>query len=77
MILLCHTHITLLKKGLNDTFLDSGAGIGTTWIGTIPLLRIDYIFASKELDNTGLIKLKNNLSDHYPVKASFNLSASK
>lgn len=62
-----------MKQGLNDTFLDNGAGFGTTWNGAIPMLRIDYIFASKELKNTGFQKRKNQLSDHYPVVASFEL----
>ncbi len=62
-----------IKKGLNDTFLDNGAGFGTTWIGAIPMLRIDYIFASKEIKNTGFYCLESDLSDHYPIKASFNL----
>ena len=62
-----------IKKGLNDTFLDNGAGFGTTWIGPIPMLRIDYIFASKELENTGFYCLESDLSDHYPIKAAFNL----
>ena len=63
-----------VKKGLNDTFLDNGSGFGTTWTGAIPMLRIDYIFASKELINTAFFCLKSDFSDHYPVKASFNLN---
>ena len=62
-----------MKSGLNDTFLDSGSGFGTTWIGAIPMLRIDYIFASKELKNTAYYCLESDLSDHHPIKASFYL----
>ncbi len=63
-----------IKKDLNDTFLDNGSGFGTTWIGAIPMLRIDYIFASDELDNIGFFCLESDLSDHYPVKASFKIN---
>lgn len=63
-----------LKKGLNDTFLDTGGGFGTTWTGAIPMLRIDYIFASKEIENTAFYCLESELSDHFPVKASFNIN---
>lgn len=62
-----------LKSELNDTFLDNGRGFGTTWTGAIPLLRIDYIFASKEINNTAFICMDSDLSDHYPIKASFQL----
>ena len=63
----------VLKKGLTDSFLKSGSGLGTTWIGAIPLLRIDYILSSKEIENIGYICVKSDLSDHYPIKASFDL----
>jgi len=63
------------KEDLDDTFMKKGSGWGTTWIGGIPLLRIDYILSSPELPNTSFNCLKSNLSDHYPVKASFDIGA--
>jgi len=39
-----------------------------------PMLRIDYIFASDELTNTSYSCLRSDLSDHYPVKASFTFN---
>jgi len=63
-----------IKSNLCDTFLKSGSGIGTTLIGAIPMLRIDYIFASKEIKNTGFTRLDSDLSDHYPIKATFTLN---
>ncbi|MFT6807489.1 MAG: endonuclease/exonuclease/phosphatase family metal-dependent hydrolase [Saprospiraceae bacterium] len=65
------------KEELDDTFMKNGRGWGTTWIGGIPLLRIDYILSSPELNNTSFSCLKSNLSDHYPVKASFDISAKR
>lgn len=61
-----------LKRDLCDAFVEKGSGIGTTWTGVIPMLRIDYIFASQNLRNTNYTCYKNDLSDHYPIKASFN-----
>ena len=60
-----------LKSGLCDTFVEKGTGFGTTWTGAIPMLRIDYIFASEKLINTNYTCYKKDLSDHYPIKASF------
>ena len=65
------------KEELDDTFIQNGNGWGTTWIGGIPLLRIDYILCSPELTNTSFNCLKSNLSDHYPVKASFDIGAKR
>jgi len=66
-----------IKKGLNDSFLTCGRGIGTTWRSSIPMLRIDYIFASDHFDGTNFKILKSDISDHYPVKASFSLIDNK
>lgn len=63
----------ILSEDLNDAFVESGVGIGNTWQGKIPMLRIDYIFASEELANTSYTCLRSDLSDHYPVKASYTI----
>lgn len=67
----------VLSANLHDTFLKNGSGWGTTWTGAIPLLRIDYILFSPELTNTSFNCLKSDLSDHYPIKASFDIHAKK
>ncbi|MBP6445879.1 MAG: endonuclease/exonuclease/phosphatase family protein [Saprospiraceae bacterium] len=51
----------------NDAFREKGAGIGTTFAGKIPLLRIDYIFADKNLKVHDFTIIKDNYSDHYPI----------
>jgi len=61
----------ILKEDMIDAFEESGSGLGNTWKGKIPMLRIDYIFASEDLTNTSYNCLRSDLSDHYPVKASF------
>ena len=63
-----------MKKGLTDTFLTSGKGVASTWRGGIPMLRIDYIFAGKEFENRSFRTINSDLSDHYPIVASFTLN---
>ena len=61
-----------VKSGLGDAFITNGAGWGTSWEGSIPMLRIDYLFYDKDImKNTGFECVNADLSDHYPVKASF------
>lgn len=63
-----------LSEGLQDAFLESGKGSGTSFHDYIFPLRIDYIFASKEFESNSF-KVKRNLgltSDHYPVFAEFS-----
>lgn len=55
-----------------DSFIEAGSGIGTTYAGRIPMLRIDYIFADKNLEVESLKVLKEPFSDHYPVKGVYS-----
>jgi len=64
----------VLQEYMTDAFIENGAGFGNTWKGKIPMLRIDYIFASKELTNTSYTCIPSDLSDHYPVKASYTIN---
>lgn len=63
----------IFKDDLCDSFVEKGRGWGTTWIGAIPMLRIDFIFSSPELKVVDFQCLRSNLSDHYPVKASYQI----
>ncbi|HMT51981.1 MAG TPA: endonuclease/exonuclease/phosphatase family protein [Saprospiraceae bacterium] len=54
----------------NDAFRERGSGIGTTYAGRIPLLRIDYIFADKALEVASYELIKDHFSDHYAVSAT-------
>ncbi|RMG83447.1 MAG: hypothetical protein D6714_09720 [Bacteroidetes bacterium] len=57
----------VLSEGLQDSFKECGFGIGTTYAGHIPALRIDYIFADSRFEIIRHKVPKLNLSDHYPV----------
>ncbi len=52
---------------LQDSFKKAGSGIGFTYAGIIPGLRIDYILVDPGLEVLTLRKGKRNYSDHYPV----------
>jgi endonuclease/exonuclease/phosphatase family metal-dependent hydrolase len=54
----------------NDAFREKGFGIGTTYAGKIPLLRIDYIFIDKSLNISSCRIIKDQFSDHYAVSAT-------
>jgi endonuclease/exonuclease/phosphatase family metal-dependent hydrolase len=56
-----------MARGLKDGFKEKGRGLGITYAGKIPALRIDYILASPELEFTDYDTGKTNFSDHYPV----------
>ena len=57
----------MLSKNLQDTFQKKGAGIGSTYAGSIPALRIDFILASSDFKVLDCDILKKAYSDHYPV----------
>ena len=58
-----------VSRILDDNFTEKGFGIGISYAGRIPLLRIDYIFSSPEFKVLDF-KTHNILrSDHYPVSS--------
>lgn len=56
-----------LSDHLKDTFIESGNGIGNTYNGSLPPLRIDYILHSDHFSTYSYEVIKRPLSDHYPV----------
>jgi endonuclease/exonuclease/phosphatase family metal-dependent hydrolase len=56
-----------LAAGLQDSFREKGRGLGITYSGKIPALRIDYILASPELEIRNFKVGEKNFSDHFPV----------
>jgi endonuclease/exonuclease/phosphatase family metal-dependent hydrolase len=50
-----------------DSFVEEGSGIGITYAGRLPFLRIDYIFKGSFFEATSYRRHRNNFSDHYPV----------
>jgi endonuclease/exonuclease/phosphatase family metal-dependent hydrolase len=59
-----------VQKGLQDAFVAAGWGLGSTYAGRLPALRIDYIFAGAQFRIYNFWRLAAaNYSDHYPILA--------
>ena len=63
----------LIVAGLTDTFQEKGCGFGTTFGGSLPLLRIDYILTEPNFTTYSCRTVHGPFSDHYPVFASIGL----
>lgn len=59
---------------LNDAFVESGNGIGTTYIGEVPSNRIDYIFYSADFESNNFQTHDINCSDHKPISCEIGVS---
>jgi endonuclease/exonuclease/phosphatase family metal-dependent hydrolase len=70
-----YTYFTI-KGELQDAFLQKGWGIGRTFTGLAPTLRIDYIFVNNHFKVNSFRKIISDLSDHYPVIANLSLIGS-
>ncbi|MEO8109984.1 MAG: endonuclease/exonuclease/phosphatase family protein [Ginsengibacter sp.] len=58
-----------ISNGLQDAFVEKGAGISRTFSSISPTLRIDNIFAGKKFTITQFTRVKKLLSDHFPIVA--------
>lgn len=58
-----------IRKGLKDSFVESGSGAGFTYRGNYPPNRIDYILYDRSLECPSFEILRIKLSDHYPIIA--------
>ncbi len=62
-----------IDNELDDTFVDSGIGLGQTHGQMLPMLRIDYIFHSAGIQTIEHKTIDKDYSDHFPVVARFML----
>lgn len=62
-----------IKNGLVDAFVNSGHGVGRTYVGQMPSFRIDYILHSKLLKSYNFETLDFKYSDHLPIVCDFVL----
>ncbi len=63
----------IISKNLKDSFKEAGWGFGKTYAEKIPLLRIDYIFFSNELNCAEFEVISSKISDHYPILSKFSI----
>lgn len=59
--------VNTISKGMKDAFLNCGFGIGHTYNGKLPFLRIDYILTSPIFNMHTFSVLNNKISDHFPI----------
>lgn len=65
---LSYTYQTI-EKGLQDSFIENGRGLGNTYIGEFPSFRIDYILHSPHYQTISYFRETVTLSDHYPIQS--------
>jgi endonuclease/exonuclease/phosphatase family metal-dependent hydrolase len=58
-----------IGKGLQNAFVEKGTGLGRSFAGIAPTLRIDNIFVDKKYAVEQFIRIPKKLSDHYPLIA--------
>ena len=54
---------------LKDSFVECGNGFGFTYAGSVPFLRIDYIFFSSSIQSLGHEVIRDEFSDHFPIRS--------
>lgn len=62
-----------VRGSMQDAFLKKSFGIGRTFSGISPTLRIDYIFADKDFHIRQFKRIPKKLSDHYMLVADIAL----
>jgi len=67
----------MLTSDYKDAFIESGSGIGTTYNGNLPMLRIDYIFYSPHFGSTKFMIPEMKITDHYPIQSDLFLKKKK
>ena len=63
----CSYTYQVLSKKKRDAFMQNGSGLGNTYAGGLPSLRIDYIRFDPVFKSLDFTVGKYRLSDHYPI----------
>jgi endonuclease/exonuclease/phosphatase family metal-dependent hydrolase len=56
-----------MRKNLEDSFVEAGAGVGQTYRGLMPTFRIDFILYNPQFSATSYRSPHVEYSDHFPV----------
>ena len=63
-----------IANGMKNAFVEKGSGLGRTFSGISPVLRIDNIFVDKKMDVLQFNLVKKKLSDHFPIFADIEMA---
>lgn len=58
-----------ITRMLQDSFREKGKGLGVTFAGKLPFLRIDYIMECSHFKTLQYRRYQTDYSDHYPICA--------
>jgi endonuclease/exonuclease/phosphatase family metal-dependent hydrolase len=64
-----------VRGDMQDAFLEKGSGIGRTFLGLSPTLRIDYVFADKRFKIRQFTRRMQPYSDHLMLVADLSLKS--
>ncbi len=70
---LSYNYRQMKRAGFIDGFIAAGKGVGTTYAGKLPMLRIDYVWCNAFVQPTHFKRIRQTASDHYPVIMDFDL----
>jgi endonuclease/exonuclease/phosphatase family metal-dependent hydrolase len=62
-----------IGSGLQNAFEEKGNGVGRTFSGISPVLRIDNIFAGNAFQIKQFATIRKKMSDHFPIVADMDL----
>jgi len=62
-----------IGNGLKNAFVEKGSGMGRTFSGISPVLRIDNIFVDERMEVLQFNLIKKKLSDHFPIMADVQM----
>ena len=71
---LSYTYHQIKRAGFTDGFVKAGWGVGRTYAGKLPMLRIDYVWGNDQIRPMAFKRLKFKGSDHFPVMMDFNVN---
>lgn len=69
-----YAYATIKGDKFQDVFLKKGFGVGRTFSGIAPTLRIDYLFTTKDFEIKQFNRIVKSLSDHYMLVADLKLN---
>lgn len=71
-----HVYHRMKKAGFYDSFIDAGRGVKPTYAGSLPWLRIDYVWVNDKVIPLSFERIRHKGSDHYPVVMEFTVDRS-